>query len=82
MESLIPADIQGLSNDQGSLSVFTNDKGGIRDDLITTKTSGDHLYVVTNAGCIEKDLPYMEVFSDAFSLEFLSSILFRKVLIF
>uniref|UniRef100_A0A914V5Q0 Aminomethyltransferase n=1 Tax=Plectus sambesii TaxID=2011161 RepID=A0A914V5Q0_9BILA len=60
MESLIPADIEGLSNDQGTLSVFTNDKGGIRDDLITTKTSGDHLYVVTNAGCIDKDLPYMQ----------------------
>lgn len=28
--------------------------------MIVTKTSGDHLYVVTNAGCIDKDLPYMQ----------------------
>lgn len=63
MESLIPADMEGLTPDSGTLSVFTNDKGGIRDDLIATKTSSDHLYVVTNAGCIDKDLPYLQVVS-------------------
>lgn len=60
MESLTSADINGLPVNQGSLSVFTNDKGGIRDDLILLKTE-DFLYVVTNAGCIEKDLPYLQV---------------------
>lgn len=49
-------DIQGLPKDHGTLSVFTNDNGGIVDDFIVNKTSQDHLYVVSNAGCREKDL--------------------------
>ena len=42
--------------------MFTNDKGGIKDDLIVTKTDKDFIYMVTNAGCIDKDLPYLQVF--------------------
>lgn len=43
MESLTTADIAALDNDSGTLTVFTNENGGIEDDLIVTKTSGDHL---------------------------------------
>lgn len=59
MESLVVADIQGLKDNQGSLTLFTNEKGGIQDDLIVTKIA-DYLYVVSNAGCIHKDLPHMQ----------------------
>ena len=31
------------------------------DDLIVTNTSEDHLYVVSNAGCADKDLAIMRV---------------------
>jgi glycine cleavage system aminomethyltransferase T len=55
------ADIQGLNENQGTLSVFTNERGGIRDDLIVTKTPDGYIYMVTNAGCIDKDLPYLQV---------------------
>ncbi len=41
------------------MTLFTNDRGGIEDDLIVTRTSLDHLYLVTNAGCREKDLQIM-----------------------
>lgn len=61
MESLTTADIVGMHVNHGTLSVFTNEKGGILDDLILSKTDRDFLYVVTNAGCIEKDLPYLQV---------------------
>lgn len=61
MESLTSADIEGLAPNSGTLSVFTNEKGGIKDDLIVTKTDKDYIYLVTNAGCIEKDLPYILV---------------------
>ena len=61
IESLIVGDIQGLNDNQGTLTVFTTEKGGIIDDLIVTKTDKDYLYVVSNAGCIEKDLPHMLV---------------------
>ncbi|KAH7730693.1 Protein GCST-1 [Aphelenchoides avenae] len=59
MESLTPADITGLSENTGTLSVFTNERGGIRDDLILSKASEGFIYVVTNAGCRDKDLPYL-----------------------
>lgn len=36
-------------------------QGGIEDDLIVSKTDKDFLYLVTNAGCIDKDLPYLQV---------------------
>jgi len=59
VESLTTADVDALAPNQGTLSVFTNEKGGIKDDLIVSKTDADYLYMVTNAGCIDKDLPYL-----------------------
>lgn len=61
IESLIVGDIQALQDNQGTLTVFTTEKGGIIDDLIVTKTDKDYLYIVSNAGCIDKDLPHMQV---------------------
>lgn len=46
---------------QGTLTLFTNDSGGIIDDLIVTKTDEDYLYIVSNAGCADKDLAHMQV---------------------
>jgi len=60
IESLVVGDIAGLNDSQGTLTLFTNHEGGIKDDLIVNKTSGDYLYVVSNAGCIDKDLPHMQ----------------------
>ncbi|XP_037100800.1 aminomethyltransferase, mitochondrial [Syngnathus acus] len=59
MESLVVADISELKDNQGTLSLFTNDKGGIIDDLIVTKTDQGYLYVVSNAGCADKDSAHM-----------------------
>jgi glycine cleavage system aminomethyltransferase T len=42
-------------------SLFTNDQGGIIDDLIITKASEGYLYVVSNAACAEKDMAHMKV---------------------
>ncbi|XP_077575399.1 aminomethyltransferase, mitochondrial [Stigmatopora nigra] len=60
MESLVVADISELKDNQGTLSLFTNDKGGIIDDLIVTKTDQGYLYVVSNAGCADKDSAHMK----------------------
>ncbi len=59
IESLTCADVNGMPLNTGALTVFTNDAGGIEDDLIVSKTSANHLYVVSNAGCLEKDLTNM-----------------------
>ncbi|KAJ7353727.1 hypothetical protein OS493_032597 [Desmophyllum pertusum] len=53
LESLVVADIEGLSDNTGTLSLFTTESGGIIDDLIINKTP-EHLYVVSNAGCARK----------------------------
>ncbi|KAM8758497.1 aminomethyltransferase, mitochondrial isoform 1-T1 [Rhynchonycteris naso] len=50
----------GRPETQGTLSLFTNEAGGILDDLIVTNTSEGHLYVVSNAGCWDKDLALMQ----------------------
>ena len=46
MESLTVADVKGLKENQGTLSLFTTPSGGIIDDLIINKTDWGHLYVV------------------------------------
>jgi aminomethyltransferase len=60
IESLTVADVGGLNDEHGTLSVFTNAQGGIIDDLIINKTSLGYLYVVSNAGCAEKDLHHLK----------------------
>lgn len=54
-ESICTADIGGLSPNSGTLTVFTNDNGGILDDLIVTKVNDNLLYVVSNAACRAQD---------------------------
>ena len=66
MESLIVGDIESLPDNHGTLTVYTNKNGGIIDDLIVNKTSLGFLYVVSNAGCRDKDLELMNsAFADA-----------------
>uniref|UniRef100_A0A8V1AE35 Aminomethyltransferase n=1 Tax=Gallus gallus TaxID=9031 RepID=A0A8V1AE35_CHICK len=60
LESLVVGDIAELRPGQGTLTLLTNERGGIVDDLIVTNTAEDHLYVVSNAGCADKDRAVME----------------------
>jgi aminomethyltransferase len=55
---LTVVDTQALSVFNGCYSLFTNEKGGIIDDTIITNC-GDHLYVVVNAGCFDKDMAHI-----------------------
>lgn len=59
MEKVVVGDIQELPANMGTLSLITNDKGGLIDDCIVTN-AGDHIYMVINAGHESKDLPHME----------------------
>lgn len=59
LESICTADVQSLNENGSVLTVFTNDQGGILDDLIITKITDDHLYVVSNAGRKEHDQQLM-----------------------
>ncbi|CAG9859110.1 unnamed protein product [Phyllotreta striolata] len=55
LETTCTADIRGLKENASTLTVFTNEKGGILDDLIVTKISNQHLYVVSNAAMKTQD---------------------------
>jgi aminomethyltransferase len=63
LESLCPADFQVLRPGQQRYSFFTNDAGGILDDLMVTRAGkgddGDHLIMVVNAGCKDQDLAHL-----------------------
>jgi len=70
IESLVVADVAGLADDHGTLTLFTNDSGGIIDDLIVTRTAHGQLYIVSNAACADNDFRHMSVGSHAVRLAF------------
>jgi len=57
-ESLVPVDVLGLKQDRQRYGMFTNDAGGILDDLMFANR-GDHLFIVINAACKEDDIAHM-----------------------
>ncbi|KAG1048498.1 hypothetical protein G6F43_009112 [Rhizopus delemar] len=57
-ERLVVADLHQLPIGQGTLSLFTNEQGGIIDDTIIMQQQ-DSLYVVSNAACADKDLAHI-----------------------
>ncbi|KAJ2910087.1 hypothetical protein GGI21_001229, partial [Coemansia aciculifera] len=58
LEHLVVADLKELPVGGATLSLFTNSNGGIEDDTIITQQR-DSLYVVSNAGCADKDLAHL-----------------------
>lgn len=59
LEALVPGDITALAPGRIRYTMFTNDDGGILDDLMVTRFE-DHLYVVINAGCKVQDLAHLK----------------------
>ncbi len=59
LESLVPADVQGLGPGESRYSFFMNDGGGILDDLIITRTD-DGLFLVVNATCKDADFAHLQ----------------------
>jgi len=58
LETLVPGDIAGLQAGQQRYTQFTNERGGMLDDLMVTST-GDHLLLVLNAACKDSDLAHI-----------------------
>lgn len=54
LETLVPQDILGIEPLRQRYALFTNDTGGILDDLMVANF-GDHLFVVVNAACKAQD---------------------------
>lgn len=58
LEALVPGDLAGLAVGAMRYSMFTNDQGGILDDLMITR-GDDHMFVVVNAGCKVADIAHL-----------------------
>ena len=58
-ETLVPMDVLGLAEGKQRYGLFTNDAGGIEDDLMFANR-GDHLFVVVNAACKDADIARMK----------------------
>lgn len=59
LETLVPVDVLGLGEGRQRYALFTNDQGGILDDLMIANR-GDHFYVVVNAACKDADFASMQ----------------------
>ena len=59
LETLVPGEIQGLAPGRTRYTIFTNDGGGILDDLMVTNM-GDHLFLVVNAACKDADFAHLD----------------------
>lgn len=60
LQKITPIDLSLLPVNSSSLSVLLNKDGGIIDDCIITKHGDFDYYMVTNAGCRDKDLQFIK----------------------
>lgn len=59
LERLVPGDIKDLAVGQQRYTMFTNEDGGIMDDLMVSN-AGDHIFLVVNAACKDADFAHIE----------------------
>ena len=59
LESLVPVDVLGLGQNRQTYALFTNDRGGVLDDLIITRWDEDRFFLVVNAGCKAQDIAHL-----------------------
>ncbi|WP_246058184.1 glycine cleavage system aminomethyltransferase GcvT [Litorilituus lipolyticus] len=59
LETLVPVDIIDLPQGKQRYALFTNEQGGLLDDLMVSNF-GDHLFVVVNAACKAQDIAHLK----------------------
>jgi aminomethyltransferase len=59
LETLVPVDIVDLGVFKQRYALFTDDNGGILDDLMVCRRPDD-LFVVVNAGCKQQDIAHLQ----------------------
>ncbi|WP_213875299.1 glycine cleavage system aminomethyltransferase GcvT [Pseudomonas sp. dw_358] len=59
LESLVPVDIIDLPVGLQRYALFTNERGGILDDLMVANLGNDTLMLVVNAACKDQDLAHL-----------------------
>lgn len=64
LQKLTSNDVSKIVDNQAQYSCFTNEKGGIIDDLIIYKVKDGEYYLVVNAGCLDKDWEWINKNND------------------
>lgn len=59
LETLVPVDVIGLPVGKQRYALFTNEQGGILDDLMIFNT-GEYLHLVVNAACKTQDIAHLK----------------------
>ena len=59
LETLVPVDILDLPVGMQRYAMFTNENGGILDDLMVANLGNDELFLVVNAACKDQDLAHL-----------------------
>lgn len=60
LETLVPVDIIDLPVGMQRYAMFTDENGGILDDLMVANLGHDTLFLVVNAACKEQDLAHLQ----------------------
>ncbi|MEP3278203.1 MAG: glycine cleavage system aminomethyltransferase GcvT, partial [Stappiaceae bacterium] len=67
LEALCPQAYETLKEGKARYGFFTNEEGGIMDDLIVSN-AGEHYFVVVNAALRDQDIPHMQANLDEVSV--------------
>ncbi|AGH98153.1 glycine cleavage system aminomethyltransferase GcvT [Micavibrio aeruginosavorus] len=59
-EHVTPSSFANIPGGRAKYSVLTNERGGTVDDLIVTRMGPDKFFAVVNAGCKDKDFPWLQ----------------------
>ena len=59
LESLVPVDVEGLGENRQTYALFTNEQGGVLDDLIITRWGPARFFLVVNAACKAQDIKHL-----------------------
>ena len=59
LETLVPVDIIDLPVGMQRYAMFTNEQGGILDDLMVANLGNNELFLVVNAACKDQDLAHL-----------------------
>lgn len=60
LETLIPVDIASLQLGQQKYGMFTNDRGGILDDLMISRITENEFLLVVNSACKDNDFNHIQ----------------------
>jgi glycine cleavage system T protein (aminomethyltransferase) len=71
LEKLVPVELETLGINKQTYALFTNEQGGILDDLMIVRWAEDCFFLIVNAACKEQDIAYLRRALPGFEIEYL-----------